>query len=61
MADRTLRRSLQRCQPFAPFPAHVFRAYSGGSCSWPVAREVERVALYLRVIATPMPANGGDS
>lgn len=28
MADRTLRRSMKRCEPFAPFPAHVFRVKS---------------------------------
>jgi hypothetical protein len=56
MADRMLRRSTTRCAPFAPFPAHVFRAYRGGSCSWPVHREQERVAAYLRLMATPMGA-----
>jgi hypothetical protein len=61
MADRTLRRSLTRCKPFAPFPAHVFRAYRGGSCSWPVHREAERVALYSRLVATPRPNAGGAS
>lgn len=62
MADRTLRRSLSRCKPFAPFPAHVFRAYGGArSCSWPVSREAERVGVYLRVLATPAPATTGDS
>jgi hypothetical protein len=61
MADRTLRRSLSRCKPFAPFPAHVFRAYRGGSCSWPVLREAERVALYTRLMATPRVKTGnGD-
>lgn len=52
MADRTLRRSLGRCKPFAPFPNHVFRAYYGGSCSFAVAREPERVAAYRRALAT---------
>lgn len=55
MADRTLRRSLTRCAPFAPYPAHVFRAYRGGgdhSCSWAAPREAERVATYFRVLAT---------
>jgi hypothetical protein len=60
MADRSLRRSMGRCKAFAPFPAHVFRAYSGGSCSWPVAREAERVATYVRLVATPIPV-GADS
>lgn len=60
MADRTLRRSLSRCQRFAQFPAHVFRAYSGGSCSWPVAREAERVATYLRLVATPKQTGGAS-
>jgi hypothetical protein len=53
MADRMLRRSVSRCAPFAPFPAHVFRAYRGGSCSWPVHRESERVAAYVRLMSTP--------
>lgn len=57
MADRMLRRSTTRCAPFAPFPAHIFRAYRGGSCSWPVHREQERVAAYLRLMATPTGAN----
>lgn len=53
MADRTLRRSLTRCKPFAPFPAHVFRAYGGQrSCSWPAPREDERVATYRRALTT---------
>lgn len=51
MADRSLRRSLSRCKAFAPWPAHVFRAYGGGSCSWPVAREAERVAMFAKVVA----------
>ncbi len=56
MADRVLRRSLTRCQPFAPFPAHVFRAYRGGgdrSCSFPAPRESERVAMYAKLMMTP--------
>lgn len=61
MADRTLRRSLTRCKPFAPFPAHVFRAYGGGSCSWPVLREAERVAAFERALRTPAPKAGGAS
>lgn len=61
MADRTLRRSLTRCKSFAPYPAHVFRSYRGGSCSWPVLREAERVALYNRLMATPRPRSGGAS
>jgi hypothetical protein len=60
MADRSLRRSMTRCKPFAPFPAHVFRAYGGGSCSWPVAREAERVGLYLRLVATPSQKGGAS-
>lgn len=56
MADRMLRRSTTRCAPFAPFPAHIFRAYRGGSCSWPVHRETERVGAYLRLMATPAVA-----
>lgn len=59
MADRTLRRSLTRCAPFAPFPAHVFRAYGGSSsCSWPAPREALRVSTYLRLMATPKPGAG---
>jgi hypothetical protein len=61
MADRALRRSLARCAPFAPFPAHVFRAYAGGSCSFELKDEQRRVALYLRMMATPTPSAGGAS
>jgi hypothetical protein len=63
MVDRMMRRSTTRCAAFAPFPAHVFRAYRGGSCSWPVHREAERVAMYLRLISTPRPntSTGGQS
>ena len=53
MADRTLRRSMTRCAPFAPFPAHVFRAYRGGaasSCSWPLRDEAARVATFNRLM-----------
>lgn len=59
MADRTLRRSMVRCKPFAPFPAHVFRAYGGGSCSFPVSREAERVATFGRLVGikTGAPAS----
>jgi hypothetical protein len=49
MADRTLRRSLTRCRPFASFPEHVFRAYGGRSCSFPVKREAARVATFRRL------------
>lgn len=54
MADRALRRSLTRCAPFAPFPAHVFRAYKGGaagSCSWALRDEAQRVATFTRLLA----------
>lgn len=62
MADRALRRSLARCKPFAPYPAHVFRAYAGnGSCSFALKDEPRRVALYLRVLGTPAPESGGAS
>jgi hypothetical protein len=61
MADRSLRRSLSRCKPFAPFPAHVFRAYGGGSCSWPAPREAERVGTYLRVLRTPIQKLGATA
>ncbi len=53
MADRTLRRSMKRCAPFAPFPAHVFRAYKGGaasSCSFPLKDEAARVATFNRLM-----------
>lgn len=53
MADATLRRSMTRCAPFAPFPAHVFRAYKGGaasSCSFPLKDEVARVATFNRLM-----------
>lgn len=62
MADRVLRRSLARCAPFAPFPAHVFRAYKGGgdgSCSWALKDEQRRVALFQRLMSTPKPAGSG--
>jgi len=59
MADRALRRSLSRCAPFAPFPAHVFRAYAGGSCSFELKDEQRRVGLYLRMMNTPTPS--GDA
>lgn len=56
MADRTLRRSMTRCKPFAAFPAHVFRAYGGQrSCSWPAPREEERVATYWRLVSGGPP------
>jgi hypothetical protein len=51
MVDRALRRSLARCKPFAPFPAHVFRAYAGRSCSFELKGEQARVATYLRVVS----------
>ncbi len=53
MADRTLRRSMTRCAPFAPWPAHVFRAYKGGaasSCSFPLKDEAQRVATFNRLL-----------
>ncbi len=51
MADRMLRRSLVRCAPFAPFPAHVFRAYRGGSCSWALKDEAIRAATFSRLVS----------
>lgn len=54
MADRMLRLTWRQCAPFAPFPASVFRSYAGRSCSWPVHREQERVAAYVRLMSTPM-------
>lgn len=62
MADRTLRRSMTRCAPFAPFPAHVFRAYKGGaasSCSWPLKDEAARVATFNRLMGVKVA--GGAS
>ncbi len=62
MADRVLRRSLTRCAPFAPYPAHVFRAYRGGaanSCSFALKDEQSRVATYFRILATPEPMEAG--
>ncbi len=50
MAYAVLRRSLGRCKPFAPYPAHVFRAYRGGSCSWELRDEPARVAAYYRAL-----------
>jgi len=61
MADRVLRRSLVRCKTFAPWPAHVFRAYRGGaegSCSMPLKDEAARVAAYQRALATALPKAG---
>jgi hypothetical protein len=60
MADRSLRRSLGRCKGFAQFPAHVFRAYGGGSCSWEAPREAERVTAYLRLVRVPMPTGSAS-
>lgn len=60
MADRSLRRSMTRCKAFAPYPAHIYRAYAGGSCSFPVAREAERVGAYLRALSTPKPSGGAS-
>lgn len=59
MASRVLSRSLTRCKAFAPYPAHVFRAYRGGaegSCSMPLKDEQARVNAYLRAIRTPTPS-----
>lgn len=61
MADRMLRRTWSRCAPFVAFPASAFRGYRGGSCSWPVHREAERVAAYVRLMATPSVKAGGAS
>lgn len=61
MADRSMRRSLGRCKAFVAFPAHVFRAYGGGSCSWPAPREALRVAVYARLVNTAQPKEGGAS
>ncbi len=55
MADRMLRRTWRGCEAQGvPFPAGAFRAYAGHSCSWPVHREQERVAAYVRLMATPV-------
>lgn len=62
MADRMMRRTYRGCEgQGVPFPAGAFRAYAGRSCSWPVHREAERVALYNRLMATPRPGSGGRS
>jgi hypothetical protein len=61
MADRQLRRSMTRCKPFAAFPQHVYRAYGGGSCSFPVHREAVKVGAYHRLLATPAPTTGSRS
>lgn len=54
MADRMMRRTWRGCKAQGvPFPAGAFRSYAGRSCSWPVHREAERVATYLRLMATP--------
>jgi hypothetical protein len=53
MADRSMRRSLTRCERFAPYPAHVFRAYRGGgegSCTIALRDEAARVATYERLV-----------
>ncbi len=60
MADRMLRRSMTRCKPFAPFPAHVFRAYRGKSCSWAVPRETLRVATFNMLLRTPRPSGASS-
>jgi hypothetical protein len=52
MADLALRRSLVTCIRLGvPYPAGVFRAYAGRSCSWPLHDEARRVATYLRLVA----------
>jgi hypothetical protein len=62
MADRMLRRTWRGCEAQGvPFPAGAFRAYAGRSCSWPVHREQERVAAYVRLLATPSVKAGGAS
>jgi hypothetical protein len=33
----------------------------GMTCSWPVAREAERVATYVRLLGTPSVKAGGAS
>lgn len=54
MADRMMRRTWRGCEAQGvPFPAGAFRSYAGRSCSWPVHREQERVAAYVRLMATP--------
>ncbi|HTJ17786.1 MAG TPA: hypothetical protein VL494_13495 [Steroidobacteraceae bacterium] len=45
-----------------PFPASVFRGYSGASCSWEHPGEKARIATYNLLLATPgVKANGGAS
>ncbi len=55
MADRTLRRSMARCAPFVAYPASIWRAYSGRSCSFELKDEARRTALYLKLLSTPKP------
>jgi len=50
MASTTLNHSMIRCQPFGPFPGHVFRAYRGGSCSWELKDEKLRSWWYDKAI-----------
>jgi hypothetical protein len=52
MADRALRRSLATCARLGvPYPAGVFRAYAGRSCSFPLRDEAARVATYHGLVA----------
>lgn len=53
MASTTLNHSMIRCQPFGPFPGHVFRAYRGGSCSWELKDESLRSWWYDKAIRQP--------
>lgn len=50
MAYTTLNHSMIRCEPFGPFPAHVFRAYRGGSCDWALKDESMRIWWYEKAI-----------
>jgi hypothetical protein len=50
MASKTLSHSLIHCEPFGPFPGHVFRAYRGGSCSWELKDENLRSWWYTKAI-----------
>ncbi len=62
MADRMLRRTWKGCEAQGvPLPAGAFRSYAGRSCSWPVHREAERIALYNKLMATPRVKTGGAS
>lgn len=52
MVDRALRRSLVTCARLGvPYPASVFRAFAGRSCSWPLKDEAARVGTFNRLVS----------